>query len=51
MMMSLVFVDVFVSIRVVVEVLKTELKAQFSLRSVEDQVGVIAPPKGTPDML
>ena len=45
------FVDVLVSIRVIVVVLKTKLKVQFSLKSVKDPVGLIVPAEGSPDML
>ena len=39
------------SISVVVVVLVTKLIVQFSLKSLKDPVKVIAPAKGSPDML
>ena len=39
------------SIRVVAVVLKTKLMVQFSLKSVKDPVQVIAPAKGSLDVL
>ena len=45
------FVDVLVSIRVVVVVLDTKSIFQFSLKSVKDPVWVNSPTKSGPDML
>ena len=45
------FVGVLMSIGTVVVVLETKLMVQFSLKSVKDSVGIIAPAKGSWDML